>query len=105
MEKSSHKNFVEEYWRNRDILIDNKIIPYQNAIFNLFSIKFESDAKKDWSKWRKKLEYLWFKCSNNCKEIHQILVTSNSSFDEYENTIETINNIVNMDYWSLQDFF
>jgi len=105
MEKSSHKNFVEQFWRNRDILIDNKIIPYQNNIFDLFNDKFKSDAQKDWIRWRRKLEELWSKCGDNCEHIHQILVSKNTSFNEYEKIIETVNNIVNMDYWSLQDFF
>ena len=105
MEKSSHKNFVVQFWRNRDLLIDNKIIPYQNNIFDLFNDKFKSDAQKDWIRWRRKLEELWSKCGDNCEHIHQILVSKNTSFDEYANIIETVNNIVNMDYWSLQDFF
>ena len=105
MEKSSHRNFVEWYKRNRDALISNEILPYQDAIFDLFNVKFKFDAKKDWEKWRVKLEELWLKCANKCKEIHETLQWNNDFFYEYDDTMEMVNNIVNMDYWTLQNFF
>ena len=104
IEKSSHKNFIEWYWRNRNALINNEIMPYQDAIFDLFNIKFKFDASKDWERKRIKLKQLWIDCSNYCKSIHEILKT-NEFFEDYDELIETVNKIVDMDYWSLQEFF
>lgn len=105
MEKSDHRNFVELYWRNRDAIIQNDILPYQKAIFNLFSAKFEYDAKKDLEKWRKKLSYLGEKCANEFREIHLILKWENFDDNDEDEIFNLIQNIINMDYWSVEEFF
>jgi len=56
---SVHKNFIEWYWRDRNKLCSEKLLPYQNEIFKLFSEKFHTDAEKDWERWRKLLESWW----------------------------------------------
>jgi hypothetical protein len=104
MGKSNHKNFVEWLWRKRSKIIKDLIIPYQDRIFNSFSSKFELDAKADWNRWRKKLEELWFKCAENCKQIHEIL-TLDSLQSSSKDITSTVNNIINMDYWSVEKFF
>lgn len=99
---ATHKNYVEWFWRDRKTLTETQLIPNQNEIFNLFSQKFHSDAEKDWSKGRVHLQARWETCANACNEIHNILwwnITNN------EELISLINNIVNLDYKSLQDFF
>jgi len=109
MEKSNHKNYIEWYWRNRDTLINDTVIPYQNIIFNLFSNKFKLDSQKDWERWREKLKDLWDICANNCKLIQRIILLQNNEQFEHnehnDNILKTVINIVDMDYWSLQDFF
>ena len=104
MERSNHKNFVELYWRNREALISNEILLYQDSIFNLFSTKFKYDADKDWEKNRIKLERLWYNCANKCDEIHKIL-SINDTMDDDIDLQETVNNIVNMDYGSVEELF
>lgn len=104
IEKSSHKNFIEWYWRNRKAVIDNEVMPYQDAIFNIFSAKFKFDANKDWDRKRIKLKELWIDCANECKKIHELLHTD-EYYDDSDDLMETVTNIVNMDYWSLQEFF
>ena len=104
MEESNHKNFVEIYWRNRNALIQNEIIPYQKAIFDLFWTKFEYDAKKDLERWRKKLFELWQNCAKKFRIIHSILKDDNFYDNEEDEIFNTVQNIVNMDYWSVHEF-
>lgn len=99
---SVHKNFIEWYWRNRNKLCNEKIIPYQTQIFKLFSKKFHTDAEKDWERWRKLLKSRWNKCSEICKEIHLILWWSDIIDDDLKSLV---NNIVNLDYNSLSEIF
>lgn len=105
MEKSNHRNFVEIYWRNRNILIQNDILPYQKAIFDLFRVKFEYDAKKDLERWRKKLFELWQKCADNFRMIHSILKEDNIYDNDEDEIFNSVQNIVDMDYWSVYEFF
>ena len=104
IEKSSHRNYVEWYWRNRKAVIDNDVIPYQDAIFDIFNAKFQFDAKKDWDRKRMKLKELWIDCANNCMKIHEIL-HSEEYYNDCDDLMDTVTNIVDMDYWSLQEFF
>lgn len=99
---SVHKNFIEWYWRNRDKLCIEKILPYQGKIFKLFSEKFHCDAEKDWERWRNLLKSRWNKCSEICNEIHSTLWW-NDIVDK--NLKHLVNNIVNLDYNSLSEFF
>jgi len=99
---SVHKNFIEWYWRNRNKLCNEKILPYQNQIFGLFSEKFHNDAEKDWERWRKLLESRWNKCSEICNEIHLVLWWNDHIDKELK---DLTNNIVNLDYNSLLEAF
>ena len=99
---SIHKNYIEWYWRNRNKICTEKLLPHQKEIFNLFSEKFYIDAEKDWERGRRLLKALWNKCSESYKEIH-IILNWNENFD---NKIkDLINNIVNLDYNSLFEIF
>lgn len=99
---ATHKNYVEWFWRDWSYIINTQVIPNQEKIFNLFSNKFHSDAEKDWMKGRIRLQAQWEICAKACKEIHNILWWDISSNEEL---ISIVNNIVNLDYKSLQDFF
>lgn len=106
MEKSNHKNYVEWYGRNWSTLINDIVIPHQKTIFNLFNNKFKLDAQKDWERWREKLKELWNACANNCELIQRIILHQNDKQSEYNDDIlKVVTNIVNIDYWSLHDFF
>ncbi len=105
MEKSNHKNYVEWHWRKRNELIKEKIIPYQDKIFESFSNKFKLDAQADWNRGRKKLQELWFKCAENCKQIHEILSLNSTQQHNTTDTTPIVNDIINMDYWSVEMFF
>ena len=99
---STHKNFVEWYWRNWDKLCNKKILPYQREIFKLFSDKFHIDAEKDWERWRKLLKSRWNKCSELCNEIHLTLWWNDIIHKDLK---EFVNDIVNLDYNSLSEVF
>ena len=99
---ATHKNYVEWFWRNRDTIINTQLLPNQDEIFNLFSNKFHDDAEKDWSKGRVRLQTRWETCANACNEIHNSLWWDITNNEELTNLVK---NIVNLDYWSLQDFF
>ena len=108
MERSNHKNYTELYWRNRNILIENEILPYQESIFRIFSAKFNADANKDLEKKRKKLYELGEYCSENLDKIHSIIAKRREiekDDDNDENEFDMAIEVVNMDYWSVQDFF
>ena len=107
MERSNHKNYTELYWRNRDALIENEIL-YQRNIFKLFSVKFDSDANKDLERNRKKLYDLGESCSNYFDKIHSIIMKrkKNGEIDNDEdNEFDIAIEVVNMDYWSVKQFF
>jgi hypothetical protein len=99
---SVHKNFIEWYWRDRNKLCSEKLLPYQNEIFKLFSEKFHTDAEKDWERWRKLLESWWNKCSEICNEIHLTLWWNDIINNDLKSLIK---NIVNLDYNSLLEVF
>lgn len=108
MEKSNHKNYTELYWRNRNVLIENEILPYQENIFKLFSAKFDSDANKDLERKRKKLYDLGQSCSDDFEKIHSIITKrkNDSGIDNDEdNEFDIAIEVVNMDYWSVKEFF
>ena len=106
MEKSNHKNYLEDYWQNRDIAIQNEILPYQENIFRLFSAKFNFDANKDLERKRKKLYDLWINCWIDFDRIHVILndEKGNTDYDE-DVELDIVQDIVNMDYGSVEKFF
>ena len=97
-----HKNYVEWYWRDWNKLCSEKLLPYQNEIFKLFSDKFHIDAEKDWERWRKLLQSRWNKCWEICNEIHLILWWNDIINEDLK---DLVNNIVNLDYNSLWDVF
>ena len=99
---SVHKNFIEWYWKNRNKLCDEKIFPYQDQIFKLFSDKFHYDAEKDWARWRNLLKFRWNKCGELCNEIHLILWWNDFINEDLKNIV---NDIVNLDYNSLSEVF
>ena len=99
---SIHKNFIEWYWRNRDKVCEEKILPYQNQIFKLFSEKFHIDAEKDGERWRKLLKIRWNKCSEICNEIHLTLWWNDVVNEDLK---ILVNNIVNLDYNSFLEIF
>lgn len=99
---SIHKNFIEWYWRNWDKLCNEKLLPYQNGIFKLFSEKFHSDAEKDGERWRKLLKLRWNKCGNICNEIHLILWWNDIINEDLK---DLVNNVINFDYNSLLEIF
>lgn len=105
MKKSNHKNYIEWHWRNWNEIIKEIIIPYQNKIFESFSNKFKLDAQADWNRRRKKLQELWLKCAENCKKIHEILSLNFTQQCNPTDNTQIVNNIVNMDYWSVEIFF
>ena len=105
MDKSSHRNFVEWYWRNREIIIRDNVLPYQSAIFDIFSKKFDFDAQKDLLRWRKKLWRLGNSCAEELSKIHSILNSWTVSDDELDEIIEIVENVVDMDYDSVKEFF
>jgi hypothetical protein len=108
IEFSDHKNYTEQYWRNRKVLIENEILPVEESIFRLFSIKFNRDADKDLERKRKKLCDLGKSCSNDLDEIHSIIRKRkiyNENDNDEENAFDMAIEIIDMDYWSVYDFF
>ena len=108
MEKSNHKNYTELYWRNRNVLIENEVLPYQESIFKLFSTKFDSDANKDLERKRKKLYELGQSCSKDFDKIHSIMIERNKDNrinNDEDNEFDIAIEVVNMDYWSVKEFF
>jgi len=107
MEKSNHKDYLEAYQQNRNAAIKNEILPYQENIFRLFSAKFNFDANKDLERKRKKLYNLWKSCWNKFDKIHSILNKKNENFEHDDEDVELdiVQDIVNMDYGSVEKFF
>lgn len=102
MEKSNHKNYIENFDRDRPKLTKNIIIPNGRTIFNLFNQKFSADADADIKRWRSQLWKLWYSCSDSCSQIHRILSWEAKIDDKYKDIVK---NIVNLDYESLKEVF
>lgn len=99
---SVHKNFIEWYWRDWNKLCSEKLLPYQNEIFELFSEKFYVDAEKDGEKWRKVLKSRWGKCGEICNEIYLTLWWNGVVSEDLRDLIISV---VNLDYNSLLEVF
>ena len=106
-EKSNHKDYLNLYWKNRNKVVENEILPCQESIFELFSVKFNYDANEDLKRNRKKLFNLGKNCSKNLYEIHSILTKKQKfgeSYDE-DRQEEIVQEIVNMTYQSVLELF
>lgn len=102
---SLHKNYIEWYWRDRNTVINERITPYQDTIFDIFSKKFQIDAQDDTSKWRIKLRDLWLSCADECYKIHSILKKDEKTIYTDNEAALIVNDIINMDYNSVANFF
>ena len=102
MEKSNHKNYVDQYDRDREKLAKIIILPNEKTIFELFNKKFSNDADADINRWRLQLWKLWYACADSCWQIHKILSGEPQVDDKYR---ELVKNIVNLDYQSLMEVF
>lgn len=113
MEESCHKDYLELYWKNRDIAIENWILPYKESIFSILSSKFKFDAEKDLKIKRNKLYNLGMSCSDDFNKIHNIITEDNEhdnneydheDYDE-DNAFNLAVEIVDMTYWSVRELF
>lgn len=102
MEKSNHKNYIDQYDRNRQKLAKNVILPNEKSIFELFNEKFSMDADADTNRWRLQLWKLWYACADSCSQIHKILSWELHVDTKYKDLVK---NIVNLDYDSLKEVF
>lgn len=102
MEKSNHKNYIDQYGRDREKLAKTIILPNEKTIFELFSEKFAVDADADINRWRSQLWKLWHACADSCLQIHQILSWEPQVDTRYK---DLVNSIVNLDYDSLKEVF
>jgi len=102
MEKSNHKNYIDQYDRNRQKLAKTIILPNEKSIFELFNKKFSIDADADIDRWRLQLWKLWHACADSCSKIHQILSWEPQVDARYKDLVK---NIVNLDYDSLKEVF
>ena len=102
MEKSNHKNYIDQYDRNRQKLAKTIILPNEKSIFELFNKKFSIDADADIDRWRLQLWKLWYLCADSCSQMHKILSWNTQVDTKYKDLVK---NIVNLDYDSLKDVF
>lgn len=98
--RSEHKNYLPSYPFSTKEIIEKYILPNQKDIFEKFSEKIKSDAEKDGKRWRKFLESQWMKASSTCK-----IISILSTPSEESNESQLVEEIINMDYQSVADFF
>ena len=98
--KSDHKNYLPSYPFSIKEIIKNYILPNQKDIFENFAEKISNDAKKDGGRGRKFLESQWLKASASCKRIAIL-----SKETEWNSDNQLVEEIINMDYQSVADFF
>lgn len=100
IEKSNHKNYLPSYPFSTEEIIEKYILSNQKIIFEKFAEKIAKDAKKDGERWRKFLENQWIKASSTCKRISLLSDAQNWRVEQ-----ELVEEIINMDYQSVADFF
>lgn len=105
IKNSTHKNYVPGYGRNFQKIINEIIEKNENQIYKIFQNKFALDAQKDWNRWRKKLEEWWNNCAHLCENLYLIFWLTYNENKDYSNLINNVNNICNMDYNSIWEFF
>ena len=107
MNKSQHKDYLEIYWKNWSKAIENEILPCQERIFELLSVKFNYDAKKDLDRKRIKLHDLWKKCWTDFSKIHSILTDNQANSESYDEDRQEdiVQEIVDMTYWSVEELY
>ena len=98
--KSDHKNYLPSYPFSTKEIIKNYILPNQKDIFENFAEKISNDAKKDGERGRKFLESQWLKASASCKRIAIL-----SKETEWNSDNQLVEEIINMDYQSVAEFF
>ena len=98
--KSNHKNYLPSYPFSTEEIIEKYILFNPKNSFKLFAEKIEKDAKKDWERGRKFLERQGLKAVENCKRISEIFMDAKG-----EENSQLIEEIINMDYQSVVDFF
>lgn len=98
--KSNHKNYLPSYPFSTEEIIEKYILFNPKNSFKLFAEKIEKDAKKDWERGRKFLERQGLKAAENCKRISEIFMDVKG-----EENSQLIEEIINMDYQSVVDFF
>ena len=102
MEKSNHKNYIDQYDRDWQKLVQTIVLPNEKTIFELFNEKFFMDADADINRWRFQLWKLWYACASSCLQIHKILSWELQIDAKYNDLVK---NIVNLDYDSLKEVF
>lgn len=100
---SQHRNYIPDFWRDWNKVINDVIVPNESEIYKLFKEKFHKDAEKDWERWRLKLKTRWNTCTEYCDEIHKNLSMKKDISDS--DIKEIVENICNMDYESEKQFF
>ena len=100
--KSNHKNYLPSYPFSTEEIIEKYILFNPKNSFKLFAEKIEKDAKKDWERGRKFLETQGLKAAEICKKISELSENSEAKGEENSQLIEEI---INMDYQSVVDFF
>ena len=98
--KSDHKNYLPSYLFSTEEIIEKYILSNQKNIFEKFAEKIARDSKKDGERGRKFLENQWIKASSTCKRIALL-----STKQEWEADTQLVEEIINMDYQSVADFF
>ncbi len=98
--KSDHKNYLPSYPFSTKEIIEKYILPNQKNIFKEFSEKIKCDAEKDGKRGRKFLESQWMKIASTCK-----IISNLSSSSEESDESQLVDEIINMDYQSVANFF
>jgi len=98
--KSNHKNYLPSYPFSTKEIIEKYILPNQKNIFEKFAEKITNDARKDRGRWRLFLESQWLKAASSCRRVSIL-----SDVSKEESDAELVEEIINMDYQSVANFF
>ena len=115
--------YTETNWINRNALIQNEILPYKTAVFDILKIRFnyeaESDPKSEKYESRKrcaknsrKIHFIlnWLEPDENEENLHEEEEISNKdeiifSQEEKDRIFDTIQDIMDMNYQDKKAFF
>ena len=103
--KSTHKNFISWYDEDRDLFVDNMVLPYKDKIFLVLSKKIDKDAKKDELSGKTQIAWLWSDAANSAKNIHDLFKNIAESNHNPQQLQKISENIIDMDYGTVSNIF
>lgn len=105
---SEHKNYIDRFEWSWESFVDKHIFPHKKNIFAILSQKIKNDGEKDISNNKHKIGNRWNQAATLSSEIHKALSPvpkQNWLVDINEENMKIVEDLINMDYWTVSKVF